>query len=107
MIIQTQKTEMPMKYICKLHVLAGIVWMMLFLPLVMKAQSNWAYKGSCSEGLIVVQDDNGKYGFVDEDDNVVIPCQWKDAWFFYEGLASVMDDNDEWHKIDKTGMVVE
>ena len=65
---------------------------------------------------------NGKYGFVDEVGNVVIPCKWKGIscaklytpWSlfgnvicgFSEGLAHVKDDNDKWGFIDKTGEVV-
>ncbi len=49
---------------------------------------------------------NGKYGFFDKSGKVVIPCQWKEAWPFSEGLARVEDEDDKWGYIDKTGQVV-
>ena len=49
---------------------------------------------------------DGKGGYVDELGKVVIPCQWKDARSFSEGLAGVRDDTKRWGYIDKLGMVV-
>lgn len=50
---------------------------------------------------------NSRYGFVDEHDNVVIPCKWWDANNFSEGLAPVQNATDYmWGFIDKTGSVV-
>lgn len=48
----------------------------------------------------------GLYGFADQNDNIVIPCQWKDVEPFDEGLALVENDNDKWGYIDKTGKIV-
>lgn len=50
---------------------------------------------------------NGKYGFVDDNGILVIPCQW--SWadiYFYDGLCLVKDENGKWGFIDKTGMLV-
>lgn len=55
----------------------------------------------------MVRDDNKKYGFIDKTGKVVLPCQWKNAWPFREGLAQVEDFNGKKHKIDKTGKIVE
>lgn len=49
---------------------------------------------------------NGKYGYADEAGKVVIPCKWKEAWEFSEGLALVEDDYGKLGYIDKTGKVV-
>ena len=42
-------------------------------------------------GLHVVQED-GKYGYADVDGNIVIPCKWRYALNFSEGLASVTEE---------------
>jgi len=60
-----------------------------------------------SEGLARVKDANGKQGYIDKTEKVVIPCQWEWAYAFREGLANVKDANGKWFKIDKTGKVVE
>ena len=49
---------------------------------------------------------NGRYGFTDQHGLIVIPYQWKNAYFFTEGLAGVQDENEKWGFIDKTGRVV-
>lgn len=45
---------------------------------------------------------NGKWGFKDENNNVVIPFQYDSAWPFTEGLARV-EVNGMWGFIDSTG----
>ena len=49
---------------------------------------------------------DGLYGFADKDDNLVIPCQWKDAEEFTEELAAVKNKNNHWGFIDKAGSEV-
>ena len=49
---------------------------------------------------------NGKWGFADEAERVVISCKWKFSYSFSEGLACVQDSNDKWGFIDKTGKTV-
>ena len=51
-------------------------------------------------------EENGKYGFADENGNVVIPCKWISVSIFDEGLALVRDDDKKWGFIDKTGGMV-
>jgi TonB family protein len=46
-----------------------------------------------------------KYGYVDKRDTVVIPYQFDEAEFFYDGLAAVKMDT-KWGFIDKTGKIV-
>ena len=48
----------------------------------------------------------GKYGFADESDRVIIPCQWAYARNFSEDFALVMDENCLFGFIDKSGEVV-
>ena len=78
-----------------------LVIMSLLIP--MSSMAQWEDEGWLSEGLAYVKDSNGKYGYIDEDGKVVIPCKWKEAWSFDEGLAQVQDDNEKWGLIDKTG----
>jgi len=55
--------------------------------------------------LHIIQND-GKCGFADEQGNVVIPCTWKEAGDFREGLAPVCNDEEKWGYIDLEGNVV-
>ena len=41
-----------------------------------------------------------------EPDVVVIPCKWKDAYDFKDGVALVKDENDKWGLIDRMGEFV-
>ncbi|MBR6030851.1 MAG: WG repeat-containing protein [Bacteroidaceae bacterium] len=58
------------------------------------------------EGMTIVKDERGCYGFQDLSGKIVIPCQWKFADNFSEGLARVKDDNEKWLTIDKSGNIV-
>ncbi len=49
---------------------------------------------------------DGKYGYKDETDRVVIPCQYWHVEDFSEGLADVKNADGKWVKNDKTGKVV-
>ena len=57
------------------------------------------------EQLHMIQKD-GKCGFADEQGKVVIPCTWKEAAEFREGLAPVCNDEDKWGYIDMEGNIV-
>ena len=46
------------------------------------------------------------WGYIDKTGQVVIPCQWKGAWEFCEGLALVKDNESKYGYIDKTGLLV-
>ena len=60
-----------------------------------------------NEGLAAVLDKrNDKWGFMDESFEVVIPCQWRYAGRFSEGLAAVADEHGKWGFIDKSGEIV-
>ena len=49
--------------------------------------------------------ENGKWGFVDETGNLVIPLKYDEAWNFSEGLA-VVKNNNKYGYIDKTDNMV-
>ncbi len=57
-----------------------------------------------SEGLWYVEKDK-KCGFIDEENNIVIPIIYNDAHFFNEGLAAVKKDK-KWGFIDKENNIV-
>ena len=54
-----------------------------------------------------VKNEEWKSGYIDKSGNLVIPCIWKGAWAFSDGLAIVMDEEGNEHVIDKTGKIVE
>ena len=59
------------------------------------------------DGLALeVSDDGTKYGYVNMNGDVVIPCIWKDIGSFDEGLAPVQNDDDKWGYVDEKGDVV-
>ena len=56
-------------------------------------------------GLHVVVE-NDKYGFADKDGNKIIPCVWRYAKGFSEGLAPVMNDDGKTDYINYHGEIV-
>ena len=70
------------------------------------AGSEWLMIGDFSEGLACVKDGNDKWGVIDKEGKVIIPCQWEEISYFSEGLAVVMDENGKYGFIDKGGNVV-
>ena len=56
-------------------------------------------------GLHVVEE-NDKYGFADRDGQIIIPCVWKYAKGFSEGLAPVMNDEGKTDYINYHGEIV-
>lgn len=67
--------------------------------------SKWQFEGDPVEGMILVMDQDDKWGFLDEKHNVVIPCTWDYAENFAEGMARVCKD-ELFGFIDKTGKLV-
>lgn len=45
---------------------------------------------------------NGKYGYIDPSGSEVIPCQWDDLGYFYEGFAKAKR-NEKYGLIDRSG----
>ena len=58
------------------------------------------------EGLSLVQNEDGLWGYVNEDGQEVIPCQWDDAYPFDGGLALVAYSDGKTAYIDHEGKVV-
>ncbi|MDR1120865.1 MAG: WG repeat-containing protein [Dysgonamonadaceae bacterium] len=58
-----------------------------------------------AQDLKPTQNEDGKYGYIDDEGKEVVPFQYDDAWRFSEGLASVELDG-KYGFIDKTGKVV-
>ena len=58
-----------------------------------------------SEGLAAIYCANGRYGFVDENLNIVIEPKYSSVTPFYHGASIVYDDcyHEKWTVIDKTG----
>jgi len=54
-----------------------------------KKVEGFADQWNIQEGLFLVKDKKGKYGFVDLTGKLIIPCQYDEAGFFKNGLAWV------------------
>lgn len=54
-------------------------------------------------GCIIIADSEGKYGYLDEDGNQVIECQYAYANYFSEGLAAVSTDGETFSYITEQG----
>ena len=60
-----------------------------------------------SESLTTnVQDEDDKYGLINEQVTETIPCKWSDVEHFSEGLAVVVDENQKYGYINKEGKLV-
>lgn len=96
------------------HTLRHLSSALLLSSGVLFSQNLWAcerpvvygydYIDCLSEGLAVVKRD-GKYGFIDNTGQVVIPPKYDLVWDFSEGLARV-SQNGKAGFIDNTGKVV-
>ena len=89
-----------MNRIIKVLMIAAV----LSIPSVANAQK-WKYKGSYDEGVAIVKDAKGKWGFIDEKGKV-LGQMWRDVRYFQEDLAPVEDENEKWGFVDRTGTVV-
>lgn len=69
-----------------------------------------AYAFYCNRALIKLE--NEKYGYIDMEGNVVMPCRYYNAWSFNEGTAVVYiddqgeDEDGKWGVIDTEGNVL-
>ncbi len=52
---------------------------------------------------LVPVDCDGKWGYADQNGNMVLDCRWEDAERFFEGLASVKQTGKKWGFIDEQG----
>lgn len=80
------------------------VTLLLMLPGGAFAQK-WAYKSDCGDGLTIVKDKDGKWGFIDEKGKI-LGQMWRNVGYFQEDLAPVEDENERYGFIDRTGTVV-
>ena len=64
-----------------------------------------ATDGYCQEGLLVVEDVNGLYGYVDTAGQVVIAPQYEDGGLFQDGYA-VVEKDGEYLLIDRENHVI-
>lgn len=63
------------------------------------ATFNYPYVGMRGEGLLAFQEEtNGKYGYIDEDGNIVISPRYEGAQPFRDGRAVVYKSKDHWKK---------
>lgn len=58
--------------------------------------------GAFSEGLAKVGK-KGKYGYIDTNGDLVIPCEYSNTSSFSEGLAAVQNEDGKWGFIDTNG----
>lgn len=65
----------------------------------------YTFLGDFKEGLAVVRNRSGLYGYIDKRGKEVIPCQFTNAKSFSEGLAAVKNSENLWGFIDKEGKV--
>ena len=68
----------------------------------------WKFVDDFYDGLALVKNIKGKYGFIDKTGKLVIPCRWNFVHFFpfSDGLAAVADEQKNWGYIDKTGKLM-
>ena len=65
----------------------------------------WTDVRQYTEGLVAVADKKGRYGFLDADAEVAIPCKWAYAQPFSEELAAVENYDGRYGFIDRTGKI--
>lgn len=71
-----------------------------------RKNENWTVFCQYSEGLVVLIDQYGRYGFLDADAEIAIPCKWANARSFSEGLAAVKSFDDRYGFINHEGKVI-
>ena len=64
-----------------------------------------ADSGFTAEGLAVVENDEGLYGYINQYGEIAIPCQYQAACAFQEGVAAVQNQEGWWGYIDTQGDV--
>jgi hypothetical protein len=69
-------------------------------------KKKWKFISNYHEGFARVQDETGKWGFIDGKNNIISPCIWTEAGSFHEGLAYVRGETGLYGYIDKMGKQV-
>jgi len=65
----------------------------------------FTYLGPTSDHRVLFEKAGGKFGFLDDNDTIVIPPEYEDGRKFSEGLAAVKK-NEKWGFIDTSGSTV-
>ena len=60
-----------------------------------------------SEGLAAICGVDGKWGFIDEDGNIVVELNYLSVTQFYQGIALVYSGGSSWKVINKIGNIIE
>lgn len=71
-------------------------------------KEKWCIVSNYTGGFAKIQNENGKFGIINQTGKIIIPCVWTEikSVFFDEGLACVKDDSGHWGYIDKTGILI-
>lgn len=73
--------------------------------LALSLPEGWYTRDAFHEGLALVENDQGLFGFIDHTGTLAIPCQWGKAESFSEGVARVWEDG-KCGFIDTAGKIV-
>ena len=113
-LVHLDETEMTKKFYFRYHKYDQIVWadknqhdkLLQNLKEWFPHKTKQTKEESSPSKKLEIIDINGRYGFADQNNNVVIPCTWSEAKCFSEGLAAVKDDSQLWGFIDVEGVLV-
>ena len=67
-------------------------------------ENSFIFTGHFCCGMLLVHA-NGKYGFINKNGNLVVPCKWKNASDFFGGYARISEDNIKWGVVDVHGTI--
>jgi hypothetical protein len=70
-------------------------------------REEYAYRYSCSDGIVMVTDGTDQLGYIDKTGNMIVPIgKYSYGNFFSDGMAAVQLDTGKWGYIDITGKEV-
>jgi tetratricopeptide (TPR) repeat protein len=104
--LQTQKPskvkpkKLLLALVAAVLVVAIVVGMVVVMPWPVKATAVEA-AGTYQDGMLMIVQD-GKYGFMDTNGNIAVPCIYETAYPYENGTAQVRI-NGGWQEIDRTG----
>jgi len=94
----------PHNYSDGLALIDGTIYIDYLGKTIIDISNNYTEGKSFNEGLAPVIN-NGKWGYINKDMKLVIPCLYDDAEPFYEGYAAVKI-NDRWGFINKNNEIL-